>query len=122
MLIKISKSSAIHFKTNDTPKGRLVKLSSHLYLNLHQITELSHYTLKTPQEKQSIDGSKLLLPADTKVLHISLAPTFASYPDSKDPERRIHERRFYTLHYLPEAIQDYLAVRQALNGQILNEN
>lgn len=122
MLIKISKSSAIHFKTNDTPKGRLVKLSSHLYLNLHQITELSHYTLKTAQEKQSIDGSKLVLPAETKVLHITLAPTFASYPDKTDKERRIHERRFYTLHYLPEAIQDYLAVRQALNGQILNEN
>ncbi len=122
MLLKIRKSSAIYFVTNDTPKGRLINLSSHLYLNLHQITELSHYTLKTPLEKQTVDGKKLTLSADTKVLHVTLAPTFASFPDNKSKDRRIHERRFYTLHFLPEAIQEYLAIRQALNGQILNDD
>ncbi|SFX72777.1 hypothetical protein [Marinospirillum alkaliphilum] len=122
MFIKIRKSNAIYFKTNDTPKGRLVNLSSHLYLNLHQITELSHYTLKSPLEKQSVDGKPLTLPAETKVVHLMLAPTFASYPDSKDSERRIHERRFYTLHYLPESLDEYLAIRQALNGFILNND
>lgn len=122
MLLKIRKSSAIYFITNDTPKGRLINLSSHLYLNLHQITELSHYTLKTPLDKQSLDGKKLTLTPDTKVLHVTLAPTFASYEDSKQNGRRIHERRFYTLHFLPEALQEYLALRQALNGQILNDD
>lgn len=122
MLLKIRKSSAIYFITNDTPKGRLINLSSHLYLNLHQITELSHYTLKSPLDKQHLDGKKLTLPPETKVLHLSLAPTFASYEDSQDKKRRIHERRFYTLHFLPESIQEYLAIRQALNGQILNDD
>jgi len=122
MLLKIRKSSAIYFITNDTPKGRLINLSSHLYLNLHQITELSHYTLKTSLDKQSLDGKKLTLTPETKVLHLTLAPTFASYEDSKDKKRRIHERRFYTLHFLPESIQEYLAIRQALNGQILNDD
>ncbi|MDR9468107.1 hypothetical protein [Marinospirillum sp.] len=122
MLLKIRKSSAIYFITNDTPKGRLINLSSHLYLNLHQITELSHYTLKTSLDKQSVDGKKLTLTPDTKVLHLSMAPTFASYEDKAEKGRRLHERRFYTLHFLPEAIQEYLAIRQALNGQILNDD
>ncbi|WP_114417445.1 hypothetical protein [Marinospirillum perlucidum] len=122
MLLKIRKSSAIYFITNDTPKGRLINLSSHLYLNLHQITELSHYTLKSSLEKQNHQGKKLTLTPDTKVLHITLAPTFASYEDKKDKDRRLHERRFYTLHFLPEALDEYLAIRQALNGQILNND
>ncbi len=122
MLLKIRKSSAIYFKTNDTPKDTLINLSSHLYLNLHQITELSHYTLKTSLEKKTPERKKLLLAPETKVIHLSLAPTFASYDDPKNSGRRIHERRFYTLHFLPEAIQDYLAIRQALNGQILNDD
>jgi len=67
MLLKIRKSSAIYFITNDTPKGQLINLSSHLYLNLHQITELSHYTLKTSLDKQSLDGKKLTLTPETKV-------------------------------------------------------
>lgn len=123
MLLKIRRSSAIYFITNDTPKGRLINLSSHLYLNLHQITELSHYTLRTALEKQSLDGQKLILTPETKVLHVTLAPTFASWEETKDKKnRRIHERRFYTLHFLPEALQEYLAIRQALNGQILNDD
>lgn len=122
MLIKIRKSSAIYFVTNDTPKGRLINLSSHLYLNLHQITELSHYTLKSALNKQHLDGKKLILPEDTKVLHLSLAPTFATFEDGQGSKRWVNERLFYTLHFLPEAIQEYLAIRQALNGQILNND
>jgi len=122
MLIKIRKSSVIYFITNDTPKDRLINLSSHIYLNLHQITELSHYTLKSDSEKLSLDGKKIQLPAETKVIHFTMAPTFSSYPDPKHEVRRIHERRFYTFYYLPESIQDYLALRQALNGIILNND
>ncbi|NLW04033.1 MAG: hypothetical protein GX029_02225 [Pseudomonadaceae bacterium] len=122
MLIKFRKSSVIYFKTNDTPKDRLINLSSHIYLNLQQVTELSHYTLKTDSEKLSLDGKSVRLLAETKVIHFTMTPTFASYPDSKDKERRIHERRFYTLYYPPESIQEYLALRQALNGNILNND
>jgi len=122
MLIKIRKSSVIYFITNDTPKDRLINLSSHIYLNLHQITELSHYTLKSDSEKLSLDGKKVKLPAETTVIHFTMTPTFSSYPDSKHPERRIHERRFYTFYYLPESIQEYLALLQALNGNILNND
>lgn len=122
MLIKIHKSSVIYFITNDTPKDRLINLSSHIYLNLHQITELSHYTLKSDSEKLSLDGKKIKLPAETTVIHFTMAPTFSSYPDSKHPERRIHERRFYTFYYLPESIQEYLSLLQALNGSLLNND
>lgn len=122
MLIKIRKSSVIYFTTNDTPQGHLINLSSHLYLNLQQITELSHYTIKSPVQRLSLDGKPLQVPAETKVIHFTMAPTFSSYPDPKGKDRRIHERRFYTLYYLPESIQEYLALRQALNGNILNES
>ncbi|MFK7161764.1 hypothetical protein V6U78_12020 [Marinospirillum sp. MEB164] len=123
MLLKIRKSKAIHFKSNDTPKGRLINLSSHLYINLHQVTELSHYTLKQTQEMRTLDGtSQVVLESGTKVLHFTLVPTFASYPDKQDPQRRIHERRFYTVYFTPEAQQDYAVVRQVLNGQVFNND
>lgn len=120
MLINIGKSSVIYFNTNDTPQGRLINLSSHLYLNLQQITELSHYTIKSATQKTTLDGKPLQVPAETKVIHFSMAPTFASYTDPKDKDRRIHERRFYTVYFLPESIQEYLALQQTLNGKILN--
>lgn len=122
MFIKIRKSSVIYFNTNDTPQGRLINLSSHLNLNLQQITELSHYTIKSATDRVSLDGKPLKIPAETKVIHFTMAPTFASYTDPTDKDRRIHERRFYTLYFLPESIQDYLALRQALNGKTLNDN
>lgn len=122
MLIKIRKSSVIFFKTNDTPKDRLINLTSHLYLNLRQVTQLSHYTLKSDSEKLSIDGKSVRLFAETKVIHFTMSPTFASYPDSKNNERRLYERRFYTLYFPPESIQEYLALRQVLNGNILNND
>lgn len=122
MLINIRKSSVIYFNTNDTPQGRLINLSSHLYLNLQQITELSHYTITSATQRLSLDGKPLQVPAETKVIHFTMAPTFASYTDSKDKDRRIHERRFYTIYFLPEAVQNYLALLQALNGKTLNSN
>lgn len=121
MLIKIRKSKALYFKSNDTPKGRLVNLSSQLYINLHQITELSDYTLKQALEMKNLDGSaSITLESGTKVLHFTLVTTFASYPDKYEPQRRIHERRFYTIYFLPEAMQEYVALRQVINSQILN--
>lgn len=122
MLIKVHKSSVVYFKTNDTPKDRLINLSSHIYLNLQQITELSHYTLKSATKTLSLDGKPVYLGADTNVIHFTMSPTFAVFTDSKDKSRQIHERRFYTLYYTPESIQDYLALRQVLNNHILNNS
>lgn len=122
MLIKVHKSSVVYFKTNDTPKDRLINLSSHIYLNLQQITELSHYTLKSARETLSLDGKPIHLSADTNVIHFTMSPTFAVYTDSKDKNRQIHERRFYTLYYTPEGLDEYLALRQVLNSNILNNS
>ncbi len=125
MFLKIRKNCGIYMQNNESGKKVIVPVSSHFYINLQLVTEISSYTLKEPKEKQQIDGFTLPIPPGTRVLHFTMSSNFSSTKEktkSGDSKRLLFEKVFYTLYFLPDNIGEFDRLKASIDQSTLNRD
>jgi len=125
MFLKIRKNCGIYMQNNESGKKVIVPVSSHFYINLQLVTEISSYTLKEPKEKQQIDGFMLPIPPGTRVLHFTMSSNFSSTKEktkSGDSKRLLFEKVFYTLYFLPDNIGEFDRLKASIDQSTLNRD
>lgn len=117
MFIKVRKNSHIYMQNNDTGKDAIVPVTSHFYLNLQQVAELSTYTLKEAKEKSALDGKTISIPKSTRVVHLKMCYNHGSNRlNNKEnaPKSSQFVKAYYTLFFLPDS-SEYERFRSALD-------
>lgn len=125
MFLKIRKNCGIYMQNNESGKKVIVPVSSHFYINLQLVTEISSYTLKDPKEKQLIDGSALPIPPGSRVLHFTMNANFASSKEKvkgDEGKRVLFEKFFYTLYFLPDNLAEFERLKTAIDQSTLNRD
>lgn len=125
MFLKVRKDCGIYMQNNESGKKVIVPVSSHFYINLQLVTEISSYTLKDPKTKQLINGDSLPIPPSTRVLHFTMSSNFSSSKEKvkgEDSKRALFEKVFYTLYFLPENSVEFERFKNAIDQSTLNRD
>lgn len=125
MFLKIRKNCGIYMQNNESGKKVIVPVSSHFYINLQLVTEISSYSLKEPKEKQQIDGSMMLIPPGTHVLHFTMNSNFSSSKEKvkgEEGKRHLFEKVFYALYFLPDNMVEYERLKSAIDQNTQNRD
>ncbi|MAC46037.1 hypothetical protein [Oceanospirillum beijerinckii] len=125
MFLKIRKNCGIYMQNNESGKRVIAPVSSHFYINLQLVTEISSYSLKEPKEKQQLDSSTLLLPPGTCVLHFTMNSNFSSSKEKvkgEEGKRHLFEKVFYTLYFLPDNMVEYERLKSAIDQNTQNRD
>lgn len=125
MFLKVRKNCGIYMQNNESGKKVIVPVSSHFYLNLHLVTEISSYSLKEAKTKQDLEGRNMALPPGTRVLHFTLGSNFSSRKEKvkgTESKRALFEKVFCTLYFLPDNLAEFERFRQAIEQSTLNRD
>ena len=125
MFLKIRKNCGIYMQSNEGGKKVIAPVSSHFYINLRLVTEISSYTLKDPKDKQLISGGTLPIPPSTRVLHFTMSSNFSSSKEKikgEEGKRTLFEKVFYTLYFLPDNIVEFERIKSAIDQSTLNRD
>jgi len=125
MFVKVRKNCGIYMQNNESGKKVIAPVSSHFYINLQLVTEISSYTLKEPKTRQLLDGSILAIPPATRVLHFTMSSNFSSSKEKikgADGKRHLFEKVFYTLYFLPDNLIEFDRLKNAIDQSTLNRD
>jgi len=125
MFLKIRKNCGIYMQNNESGKKVIAPVSSHFYINLNLVTEISSYSLKDPKEKQLIDGNTLPLPPGSRVLHFTMSSNFSSSKEKvkgEDAKRVLFEKMFCTLYFQPDNLVEFERLKSAIDQSTLNRD
>jgi len=125
MFLKVRKNCGIYMQSNESGKKVIAPVSSHFYINLRLVTEISSYTLKDPKDKQLIGGGTLPIPPSTRVLHFTMSSNFSSSKEKikgEEVKRALFEKVFYTLYFLPDNIVEFERIKSAIDQSTLNRD
>ncbi|MDX1319853.1 MAG: hypothetical protein R3204_04935 [Oceanospirillum sp.] len=125
MFLKVRKNCGIYMQNNESGKKVIAPVSSHFYINLNLVTEISAYTLKDPKDKQQLDGSTFPIPPGTHVLHFTMSSNFSSTKEKikgEDSKRALFEKMFYTLYFLPDNTVEFERFKSAIDQSTLNRD
>ena len=125
MFLKVRKNCGIYMQNNESGKKVIAPVSSHFYINLNLVTEISSYSLKDPKEKQQLNGSLFVLPPGTRVLHFTMSSNFSSSKEKikgEDGKRVLFEKMFCTLHFLPDNPNEFERLKNAIDQSTLNRD
>ncbi|OOV88505.1 hypothetical protein [Oceanospirillum linum] len=125
MFLKVRKNCGIYMQNNESGKKVIAPVSSHFYINLNLVTEISSYSLKDPKEKQLLDGNTLPIPPGSRVLHFTMSSNFSSSKEKikgEDGKRALFEKMFYTLFFLPDNYVEFERLKNAIDQSTLNRD
>ncbi len=122
MFIKIKKNCGILMENNAMESGILVPVSSNFLLNLNQVAEISFYTLKENKQRQTLEHGALVIPTNTRVIHMTMDYRYSSHEENRAgfSNRQINQRAYYKLFFLPECPGEYEDLRGHIENQVCN--
>ncbi|RDE24970.1 hypothetical protein DV711_05195 [Motiliproteus coralliicola] len=122
MFIKIKKNCGILMENNAMDQGIVVPVSSNFLINLNQVAEISFYTLKESKKRQNIDHAELVIPTNTRVIHLTMDYRYESHQEDRPGvfNRQVNQRAYYKLFFLPECPGQYEELRGYIEQQVLN--
>lgn len=125
MFLKVRKNCGIYMQNNESGKKVVAPVSSHFYINLHLVTEISSYSLKEPKNRHLLDGTLMMIPPGTRVLHFTMSSNFSSSKEKikgAEGKRHLFEKVFYTLYFLPDNLTEFDRLKSAIDQGTLNRD
>ncbi|MDF2182764.1 hypothetical protein [Neptuniibacter sp. CAU 1671] len=121
MFIKIRKNCGILLEQNGLEKRHLVPVTSNFLINLNQVAEVSFYTIKEEKKRLDLEHHEITIPVHTRVIHLQMSYMHSSYKETVNNQKTsMADRCFYKLYFLPEEMGQYDAIRNQIEGLVLN--
>lgn len=122
MFIEVRKNPQVYVQHKDMDNQYLAPVTSNFRINLGFIAEVSTYSIKDVKNKKTLDGMDFEVPINTRVIHLEMSYTHSTHKAGKGTanEHTVNERYFYKLVFLPEAQDEFLRIRNALDRQTLS--
>lgn len=121
MFLKIKKDRGIKMNHNGMDRRLVVDVSSNFLINMSHIGEISFYSQHEPRERVDLAGHTFTQPTGTKVIHLQMAHTYATFTqDLEGGQGRLREKVYYKLYFAPENIDSYEELRNAIEARVAN--
>jgi competence transcription factor ComK len=122
MFIEVKKGPQIFVQHKAMDVNYLAPVTSNFRINLGLIAEVSIYTIKEIKSRKTLDGQVFEVPVNSRVIHLEMSYTHSSHKAARGTENEhvVNERYFYKLVFLPEAVDEFLRIRNILDRQTLS--
>ncbi len=121
MFLKIKKDRGIQMNQSGMDRKLVINVTSNFLINMAHIGEISFYSQHEPRERVDLEGRPFTQPTGTKVIHLQMAHTYATFNEALEGGAgRRREKVYYKLYFAPENIDSYQELRDAIEARTVN--
>ena len=117
MFLEVRKNPRVYVQHIAMDAQYLAPVTSNFRINLDFVAEASIYSIKEVKTRKSLDGSNIVLPLNTRVVHMEMSYTHSTHEAGRGTKNvhTVNERYYYKLVFFPEADDEFLRIRSILD-------